>query len=178
MDPLKIYNCNVHARERILDVVRSLPPEQYNREFSIGLKTFGSTLTHIMLAEWSYNQRIRGEAVPPYEQWPIQYENPPSFEVIEAKWREQTAQTRETIVGERDWDKEFTYTSSRPPQPSRGEQTYQPIRVTVTPTDVITQMLLHEVHHRAQLMAMLREIGTPVENLDFAYFGYKREEIC
>jgi uncharacterized damage-inducible protein DinB len=34
------------------------------------------------------------------------------------------------------------------------------------------------VHHRAQVMMMLRELGKPIENLDYAYFAYKREEIA
>jgi uncharacterized damage-inducible protein DinB len=168
MNPLKIYNANVHARERIFESIRTLSPEQYQRQFAIGMKTLGSTLTHIMLAEWAYMQRIRGEELPPYDQWPIQYENPPAFDVIEQAWRAQMAQTRAAIEDISDWNKEFTYINRNAPQA---------IRTTTTPADVVTQMLLHEVHHRAQLMAMLRELGKPIENLDYAYFAYKREEI-
>jgi uncharacterized damage-inducible protein DinB len=32
---------------------------------------------------------------------------------------------------------------------------------------VFTQFCYHEVHHRAQVMAMLRQIGAPVETIDF-----------
>ena len=39
-------------------------------------------------------------------------------------------------------------------------------------------MLVHEVHHRAQIMAMLRELGRPLENLDFGYLMYKRREVA
>lgn len=168
MNPLHIYDCNVQARERIFDVIRALSPEQYNRQFTIGMKTIGATLTHIMLAEWAYMQRIEGEDLPPYDQWPIQYEHPPAFDVIEKHWRAQAARTRATIQNIRDWDTEFTYINRNPPKT---------IRTTVTPAHVVTQMLLHEVHHRAQIMAMLREVGHPLENLDYAYFAYKREEI-
>ncbi|MCI0364216.1 MAG: hypothetical protein L0219_10065 [Phycisphaerales bacterium] len=44
-------------------------------------------------------------------------------------------------------------------------------------SDVFTQMVLHEVHHRAQVMAMLRELGRPLEDLDYGYFMYKRREV-
>jgi uncharacterized damage-inducible protein DinB/RimJ/RimL family protein N-acetyltransferase len=168
MNFLKIYNCNLKARERIFDVIRSLSPEQYHRQFTIGMKTLGSTLTHIMLAEWAYMQRVKGEDLPPYDQWPIQYENPPSFDVIEKSWATQATHTRNIIQALRDWDREFTYINRNPPKT---------IRTTATPADVVTQMLLHEVHHRAQLMAMLRELDKPIENLDYAYFAYKREDI-
>ncbi|MCI0364217.1 MAG: DinB family protein [Phycisphaerales bacterium] len=97
MDSLKIYDYLTKARERVFEAVRSAvaeSPEVWRREFSIGLKTLGSTLTHMMIVEWSYVQRIQGRTMPPYEQWPIQDEHPPAFEVIEKTWRQQAPQTR------------------------------------------------------------------------------------
>jgi uncharacterized damage-inducible protein DinB len=176
MNPIRIYDYLTQARERLFDTVRSLSPEQYNHEFTFGLKTLGSTLTHTMIVEWSYMERIRGHALPPYEKWPIQDEHPPAFEVIEKTWREQTVQTRATLAAIQEWDKEFSYISLRPIPV--GETKPKKFRMTVTPGDVVTQMFLHEVHHRAQVMMMLRELGKPIENLDYAYFAYKREEIA
>ncbi|MGQ0549944.1 MAG: DinB family protein [Armatimonadota bacterium] len=38
-------------------------------------------------------------------------------------------------------------------------------------------MLLHEVHHRAQAMAMLRQLGVEAQNLDYIQFVRRvREE--
>lgn len=37
-------------------------------------------------------------------------------------------------------------------------------------------MLLHEVHHRAQAMAMLRELGVSAQNVDYARCVVRREE--
>jgi uncharacterized damage-inducible protein DinB len=37
-------------------------------------------------------------------------------------------------------------------------------------------MLLHEVHHRAQAMATLRQLGVEAQNLDYMTFAAKREE--
>jgi uncharacterized damage-inducible protein DinB len=172
MDPLKIYDYLTKARERVFDAVRALPPQDYSREFAIGLKTLGTTLTHMMIVEWSYSQRIAGLQVPPYDTWPIQDENPPPFEVIEKTWREQAVQTRATLAAVKDWDREMEYTSKS----REGQQTI----ITVSPADIFTQMLVHEVHHRAQIMAMLREVGSPtgpLENLDFGYLMYKRRVI-
>ena len=172
MDPLKIYDYLTKARERIFDAVRALPPQQYAREFPIGLKTIGSTLTHCMIVEWAYMERIAGRDLPPYETWPIQDEKPPAFEVIEKTWREQAPQTRaalEALLRAGTWDRELQYTS----RSREGKKTL----ITVSPADVFTQMTLHEVHHRAQVMAMLRELGSPVQDLDFGYFMYKRQEV-
>jgi uncharacterized damage-inducible protein DinB len=103
MDPLKIYDYLMQARERVLDAVRSLTPQQYHLQFTIGLKTIGATLAHIMISEWYYIERLAGRTVPPYEQWPIKYESPPAFDVIEQTWRAQAKRIRAAIVAERDW---------------------------------------------------------------------------
>jgi uncharacterized damage-inducible protein DinB len=174
MDPLRIYDYLVKARERVFDAVRPLPPEQYGREFPIGLKTLGSTLTHVMNVEWSHMERIQGRRLPPYDSWPIQDERPPAFAVIEQTWREQAPRTRRTLEAVDDWRREFEYDARdwATPEMRAGKTTI----VTTTASDLFTQMALHEVHHRAQVMAMLRELGKPLENLDFGYFMYKRCE--
>ncbi|GIK17267.1 MAG: hypothetical protein BroJett003_22310 [Planctomycetota bacterium] len=56
--------------------------------------------------------------MPPYEQWPIQYENPPSLTVIEPIWREQEVRVRSVLAaqadavgadGSRGWDRRIAY---------------------------------------------------------------------
>ena len=42
--------------------------------------------------------------------------------------------------------------------------------------DIAAQLLLHEVHHRAQAMAMLRQLGVEAQNLDYSLFVYRRRE--
>src|SRR5688572_20570591 len=97
MNPVKIYDYLTKARDKVFDAVRPLSPEEYGREFPFGLKTFGSTLTHTMIVEWSYIERMQRHDLPPYHTWPIQDEKPPSFEVIERTWREQAPRTRGII---------------------------------------------------------------------------------
>jgi uncharacterized damage-inducible protein DinB len=173
MDPLKIYDYLTKARERALDAVRALSPEQYQRSFTFGLKTIGSTLTHIMVSEGYYIQRIEGRAVPPYDQWPIKYENPPVFEVIERTWREQAKKTRAVVAAERDWARTITWLSFPDDSSGGGNKRFH---ITCTAGDIFTQLALHEVHHRAQIMAMLRELGRPLEDLDYNALMYQRVE--
>mgnify|MGYP003453290238 CR=1 FL=1 len=43
--------------------------------------------------------------------------------------------------------------------------------------DLFTQLALHEMHHRAQIMAMLRESGAAIlEDLDYNALMYQRVE--
>lgn len=168
MQPLRIYDYLTTSRDRVFDAARPLSPEQWSRKFSFGLGSIASTLTHIMISEWYYVQRITGTVVPPYEQWPIKYEHPPEFEAIETTWRGQAPATRAAVAAERDWNRPVTWTGFPDSQGKR-------FTINTTPGDLFTQLALHEVHHRAQLMAMLRELGRPLEDLDFNALMFDRQ---
>jgi uncharacterized damage-inducible protein DinB len=44
---------------------------------------------------------------------------------------------------------------------------------TARRVDLATQLLMHEVHHRAQAMAMLRQFGIEAQDLDYIDFVQK-----
>lgn len=165
MNPLKIYDYLTKARTRVFEWARPLTPEQYEQKFPIGLGTLGRTLTHIMICEWSYMERVRGNAVPPYEEWPIQDETPPAFSVLEKEWAAQAERTRATLEGVRDWETPLEY-------PVTWDD--KPLIVTASRSDIFTQLAFHEIHHRAQAMNMLRHLGVQGEDIDFNALMYAR----
>jgi len=166
MEPLKVYNYLTLSRRKVFDWVRLLPAEDYTREILSGQRTLGQTLTHIMVSEWYYLQRIQGLPVPPYDQWPIKDENPPPFEVVERTWTEQASRARQVLSSVRDWVTDLEY----PVTDDDG----RPSIVTASPRDIFTQLVLHEVHHRAQVMVLLRRLGVPAADIDFNTLMYKR----
>ena len=172
MDVLKTFDYLVLARERLFGWVRPLGDEAWRREFPIGLKSVGRTLTHIMGCEWVYAERLRGrKEFPPYEEWEIQDERPPAFGVIEARWREQSAGTRRTlaeVLASGGWEKEIEF------RPIWSDDRTEVI--VATPGEVFLQMVVHEVHHRSQAMAMLRQLGVEAQDLDPAYLVYRRRK--
>lgn len=172
MDPLKIYDYLIATRERVFGAIRPLSPEQYAHQSAIGLKTIGSTLTHLMVSEWYYIERLEGRTVPPYDQWPIKYEAPPPFAEIEGTWREQQQRIRAIVAAERNWPRTITWLGF--PDDTREMKRFQ---ITCTAGDLFTQLALHEMHHRAQIMAMLRESGAAIlEDLDYNALMYQRVE--
>ncbi len=166
MNPTKAYDYLTRARARIFDWVRPLSPEQYARPFSIGRGTLGRTLTHILSSEWYYVERMQGRAVPAYEGWPMREEMPPPFAVLEAAWAEQAGRTRAALgtVGERTEPIEYEITNDA------GQREI----ITCAPADIATQFILHEVHHRAQVMNILRQFGIAAEDLDYNTLMYAR----
>jgi uncharacterized damage-inducible protein DinB len=167
MDPLKIYDYLVHARAKVFDWARPLSAEDYARQFPIGLGSLARTLTHIMICEFAYVLRIEEREVPPYEQFEFQDETPPPFATLEAAWAKQAGHTRAVLESVRDWNREFDY------RPMWNDRQI----VTASAADIFTQMALHEVHHRAQAMNMLRQLGVTLEDIDFNALMVKRREV-
>lgn len=166
MHPLRIYEYLTLARRKILDWTRPLTPDQHTRPFPIGRGSLAGTLTHIMISEWYYVERMRAHAVPPYDQWPMQDEKPPPFAALEAAWIEQAARTKSALIAVRDWDAPLEYRITN--------DDGKPEIITASAADIFTQLALHEVHHRAQAMNILRQLGIKAEDIDFNTLMYKR----
>jgi uncharacterized damage-inducible protein DinB len=167
MQPQKTYDYLVLARGRIFDWVRPLPAEDYTRQFSIGLGSLARILTHVMICEYAYVLRIEEQPVPPYEQFPFQDETPPPFAALEAAWHEQANRTRAVLAAVGDWDKTIEYSTmfTSPRQ-----------IITATLADQFTQLAFHEVHHRAQAMNLLRQLGVQLADIDYNALMTKRRK--
>jgi uncharacterized damage-inducible protein DinB len=120
------------------------------------------TLTHTGAAEWFLSRWLHGEVLPPLADWPISEERVPTFDDLETLWRAQAPQTRVRLGTVVDWDGEVVAELARPGRPI--------IRRRATRRQVATQLLCHEVHHRAQVMAMLRQVGVAAQTLDYIGF--------
>lgn len=167
--PAAIYEYLVEARQKLLDWVRPLSLEQYTKEFPFGKKTIRDTLVEIPFAEWSYGSRISGEKMPASrEQHPFNRFYQTDFAPLEAAWIELVDRTRRILSEERDWNRVVEW---RPVGADR------PTLMRATAGGIATQMMVHEVHHRAQVMAMLRQFGIPAQNLDYSVLKFERVEV-
>lgn len=168
MEPLRTYDYLTRTRHQLFDRVRPLSSEQYAREFPIGLGTLGRTLTHVMISEWYYIQRMDQRDVPPYEQWPIRDEQPPPFPDLETIWTRQAGDTRAALGTPRDWNAEIEYRVT--------DDDGRRMIVTATAAGLFTQLAFHEVHHRAQVLNMLRHLGVQLRDIDFNATMFARRE--
>lgn len=170
LDPSRIYDYLERSRQRILDAARPLIHEQWAQEFPIGAKSLRHTLTHLVVAEWYYVQRMNRADVPPYEQWELRDETPLEGEALERAWATQAKATRVAIAGVHDWREPFDYRVTD----DQGRR----LIVTATAADLITQLALHEAHHRAQALNILRHLGVTVvgDDIDFNAMMMPRRE--
>lgn len=162
-----MYDYLVKARERLLDWIRPLPAEQYAREFPYGFKTIHATLVHTASAEWAYGNRLRGRQIA-FSDSPFTVERVRTFAELERLWRDLTAETRTVLNEVKDWDTAVEYRIAPPNAPAA--------RIRATKAGIAAQLLFHEVHHRSQVMSMLRQLGVAAQNLDYSAMMFERRE--
>jgi uncharacterized damage-inducible protein DinB len=155
------------ARQRVLDWVRPLTGEQYARQFPYGLKTIHATLVHVAGAEWNYGNRLRGRQVA-FSDNPFSVERIKTFPELETGWNGLSADTRALLGEITDWDAPLEYRWAPPNVPA--------VRYRTTRHGVATQLFFHEVHHRSQVMSMLRQLGVAAQNLDYSVLTFDRQQ--
>ena len=169
LNPVHLYGYLTRAREKVLAAVRPLTLEQYTREFPFGLNTLRGTLVDIIQAEWTYVQRLRGaREVPPWDERPYAQFYETGFGPLDAALRGQAEQTVQTLREINDWARpvEYSYVDE-------GER----VQIRTTTGGIAAQLLFHEIHHRAQAMAMLRLLGVPVQDLDYSFMMYESTRV-
>ncbi len=163
MNPIRVYDYLVASRARLFGWVRPLTPEQYRSEHPIGLGSLARTLHHVAGAERSYMLRLAGHTdalpTPPPEHDPeVTTEAALPFADLERVWTEQAKQTAADLAAVTDWAEAKLYTTA---------WDGKPMRYRATPADFFTQLALHEVHHRAQVLHMLKRLGVETEDVDY-----------
>jgi len=156
------YLCK--AREKLLGWVRSQPAEVYTRAFPFGMGSIRATLVHTAAAQWGYTQRLGGKDYTPTDN-PFTVDTQPALEPFLAAWDRLNPQTRQALAGLDDPDRRIEYVS---------RLTTPAVRIRATAGGIAGQLLFHEVHHRAQVMAMLRQVGVAAENLDYGIIMFER----
>jgi len=165
VDFVRVYDVHTQAREKIFDWIRPLSQENYTREFPFAHRTLRATMIELAMHELWLTMRLREEPMPRpfrWEEMPINEQAHDTFPKLEAAWRAQAPRTRATLAGTTDWDAVV------------GTVMYGIRRkrtLTAARRDIATQLLLHEVHHRAQAMTMLRHLGVAAaQDVDYIYF--------
>ena len=164
MDFVRIYDVHSQAREKLFNWIRPLSQEQYTQSFPFGLHTLQTTMVELAGTELWLARRIREEPFPEpfsWDEWPIREQTCPSSADLEQAWRAQMPQTRATLAA---------ITDPRRIVETRLVGRKRMMFYSAAQGDLATQLLLHEVHHRAQAMAMLRQFGIEAQDVDYIDF--------
>jgi len=164
VDFAHFFDYLVLARVPLLDPIGAQPDELYTRTYGFGLGSIRGTLIHIADIEWGYVQRLLGRDYT-REESPFTEARYLGLALFAAAWRAHEPTTRRALAGIDDPSRQVEYVSRNfsPPQ-----------RTRTTAGGVAGQLLFHEIHHRAQVMAMLRLAGVPVQDLDYSRLMWQR----
>jgi uncharacterized damage-inducible protein DinB len=152
------------ARDRVLDAVAALPPDQFTRDMGSSFKSIRDTLAHLYAAEWAWYSRWHGTsptALLPADRFP-------DVESLRAEWREHETKMRAFLdsLGEEGINRviEFKLLNGQPG------------------AAIVWQMVQHVVnhgsYHRGQVTTMLRQLGAqPARSMDMIAFYRERSQV-
>ena len=149
------------ARDRLLDAVATLTPEQYTRDLGSSFKSIRETVTHLYAAEWAWYERWHGRpptALLPADQFP-------DLAALRSAWigHEQKMRAYVDGLGEHGVERVIEY------KLLGGQPGASPV------WQMIQHVVNHASYHRGQVTTMLRQIGAqPGKPMDMiAYYRTK-----
>jgi uncharacterized damage-inducible protein DinB len=146
------------ARNRVVEAVERLSPQQYDQDLGNSFKSIRDTLTHVYAAEWAWYERWHGNS-------PAKLLAADTFvdlAALKAAWLEQERKMRAFVDALSDADVnraiEFRLLN--------GSAGASPIG------QMVQHVVNHASYHRGQITTMLRQLGAePPKSMDMiAYF--------
>jgi uncharacterized damage-inducible protein DinB len=150
------------ARDRVLEAVAALSPDQYTRDLGGSFKSVRDTLVHLYSAEWAWYQRWHG--ISPTA--PLRFDDYPDVETLRRAWteHEQKARAHLDALGEEDITRVLNY---RLLSGQAGASAFW---------QMLQHMVNHGSYHRGQVTTMLRQLGaTPPKSVDMITY-YRENE--
>ena len=149
------------ARDRLLDALEPLTPDQLNRDLGSSFKSIRETIVHTYAAEWAWHSRWQGHsptALLPDDQFP-------DLAAVRRAWSQHEGDMRAFLdgSGEDGVSRVFEY------KLLSGEAGASPL------WQMLQHVVNHASYHRGQVTTMLRQLGaTPAKPMDMiAYYRTK-----
>jgi uncharacterized damage-inducible protein DinB len=152
-----LFDYHYWARDRLLDAVEALTPEQFTRDLGSSFRSVRDTLAHIYAAEWAWHSRWMGHSPTAL----LSAELFPDLASIRRAWVEQEGKVRAYLAGldESGVDRVLQYTLLN------GTAGASPF------WQMAQHVVNHASYHRGQVVTMLRQLGSaPPKSLDMIAF--------
>jgi len=152
-----LIDYNYWARDRVLDAVATITPEQFIRPLGSSFSSVRDTVAHICAAERIWVTRLKGEK----SQGFLKPDRIPNVDAARNEWAELEREMREQLA-------------RMGPEAVERTIEYQDLRGN-DQSDVLWQMLQHVVnhgtYHRGQITTMLRQLdAAPPKSMDLITF--------
>ena len=145
------------ARDRLLEAIDPLTPEQFNRDLGSSFKSVRETVVHIYAAEWAWHARWTGESPAS-----LMKSDPfPDVAAVRRAWMEHEVKMRAFVedLGEAGLTRAFEY------KLLSGQPGSTPF------WQMLQHVVNHASYHRGQVTTMLRQLGAaPGKSMDMIAF--------
>jgi uncharacterized damage-inducible protein DinB len=145
------------ARDRLLDAVEPLTPDQYNKDLGSSFKSIRETVVHIYAAEWAWYSRWTGSSPGAL----LTADAFPDVTSIRRVWAENERNVRAFVasVGEAGIARVISY------KLLSGAAGASPF------WQMLQHVVNHASYHRGQVTTMLRQLGSaPARSMDMIAF--------
>jgi uncharacterized damage-inducible protein DinB len=161
-----LYDYSYWANARLFPVVSALTTEEFVKRVAGSWGSVRNTLVHMMSAEGGWLERAGG----PKRGAALQPDDFPTLPHVVGYWAAQERNVRRFIGGMTDAElarvKEFTI----PPLSLTG---------VLTIGEMLHHAVNHNIHHRAQAVLQIRELGYVPGNVDLLfYYGERRDALA
>jgi uncharacterized damage-inducible protein DinB len=159
---VSLYDYGAWATDRLLARAASLPASDLTRRFSQGYDSIHQTFLHLLSADRRWLARWRVVPLP----GPITAEEAPTLDAIRTRWGPLAAERRAYLAGltEADLAEVLTLTF--------GTTTTRTVRLARW--QGIVQCANHGTQHRAEIAAMLTDLGQSPGDLDYSLYCEQR----
>jgi uncharacterized damage-inducible protein DinB len=145
------------ARDRLLDALDLLAPEQFTRDLGSSFKSIRDTVAHTYAAEWAWYSRWQGQSPTA----PLPTDQFADVASIRTAWTAHEAQMRAFLeeLGETGITRVFEY------KLLNGQPGATPL------WQMLQHVVNHASYHRGQVTTMLRQLGAaPAKSMDLIAF--------
>ena len=155
-----LFQYNLWANRRLLDVCATLTNEQFTRNVVSSFGSVRDTLAHIYGAEYIWNERIQGRSpsgLPAGTEFPDVASVRSKLEEMDRQFLDYASR-----VTQQDLDRVMRYKSTD------GKEFSNPLWQT------LQHLANHSTYHRGQVVTMLRQLGVKPVSTDM--IGFYREQ--
>jgi len=145
------------ARDRMLEALEALTPEQYTRDLGSSFRSIRDTAVHTYAAEWAWYSRWQGESPAAL----LQADRFPDVDSLRRVWVEHEAKMRAFLdrMDEQGTRRVIEY------RLLSGDPGASPF------WQMLQHVVNHAAYHRGQVTTMLRQIGArPPKSMDLIAF--------
>lgn len=145
------------ARDRLLDALDLIAPEQYTRDLGSSFKSIRDTVAHTYSAEWAWHSRWVGQS----PTGPLPFDQFPDVASVRTAWTALEPKVRAYVeeAGDIGMTRVIDY------KLINGQPGSTPL------WQMVQHVVNHASYHRGQVTTMLRQIGAaPAKSMDMIAF--------